>query len=427
MSPIFLFLTTICSFNLLLAQGADEDFSSSILSNGIQVYLKPLKLDDDSISIELAVKNGYASFKEIPASAYEISPRTVIESNSTTLFGGHDDSIDLYYSIEPFYSYWILETEVFHSKLALEGLYNLITHPSWTEKGFQTSLATFNTTEDRDDADRRALFQLNGIPQAMLSSELSMSVKKISLQDAEKAYNNLFSDPEKLIIVVSGSFKLENMQKLINESFGAMPRLPKTIETTEWPLPPFPAQPKEFLEVALTSDDPLVTLSFPIPYALNENTFPLSELLAQALEDSLKLDTTLKLLNPTSINISLELPMYPHLNSPWLLIQFQSGNKIFRQEAAKVAQAAEERFSKGVNSAALASAREQIDISDSFWKNEPEYWLAFLGNQSLMGFSPEKMLKKRKDLLTIPLEEVNRQLALFPQNQYTTFISSGKD
>lgn len=426
MRLVFLILTSFCPIFLFAAQSTEEAFYSSRLVNGMQVYLKPLKLDDDSISIELAVNNGYASFKDYPALTYVISPSTAIESNFTSLFEGYDDSIDLYYSIDAFYSYWIMETDAFHSKTAIEGLHRLLTKPSWNQKGLQNSLMTFNSSEDRDETDKRALFQLNGIPQTVLSPVL-LTRTPITLLEVENAYNHLFDNPEKMILVVSGSFNPVSMLKVINESFGMMPQASVATDQKTWPDMNFPHQPKELLQDSVKRDDPLITISFPIPYELNKDTFPLSELVTQSLEESLKHDPSLQIQNISSFNITLELPLYPHLSAAWILIEFQSSNKFFQQETARMVQAVENRFKNGINQQALISAREQIDISDSFWRNEPEYWLAFLGNQALMGFTPEEALKKRKELLNVPLEVVNQKLALFSQNRYTTFISSGKD
>lgn len=426
MRLFFVLLTTLYSLSPLAAQES-ETFYSTTLKNGMQVYLKPLKLDDASISIELAIKNGYASFNDPSSSAYALSPGVAIESDASSLFGGHDDAIDLYYSVEAFYSYWILETDMLHARKAIEGLHSLLTDPSWNEEVFQEAVQNISFVGDREEMERKDLLQMNGIPSSILSPYTQEKIKTLTLADTSRAYRNLFSDPQKMTFVISGAFRAEEMQEWIEQTFGTMPRLEKSTEITHEPSVTFPLEPREQVAPLIKNTDPLIALSFPIPYPLNQESFPLTELTAQALEESLKHDSHLGLINPSSLDISLELPLYPHLQSPWLLVQFQSSSKSFRQEAVKVASAIQERFKQGVNQEALKLAREQIDITDSFWRNEPEYWLAFLGNQALLNFSPEQSLKLRKDLLTVPLTEVNHQLALFPQNRYTTFISSGKD
>lgn len=427
MRLFFALLMTLYSLSPLAAQESSEPFYSTTLKNGMQVYLKPLKLDDASISIELAIKNGYASFNELSSSAYALSPGVAIESDASSLFGGHDDAIDLYYSVEAFYSYWILETDMLHARKAIEGLHSLLTDPSWNEEVFQDALQNISFVGDREEMERKELLQMNGIPSSILSPYTPDKIKSLTLEETSRAYRNLFSDPQKMTFVISGAFRTEEMQQWIEQTFGTMPRPEKSAEIAQEPSVTFPTDPREQVAPLIKNTDPLIALSFPIPYTLDQETFPLTELTAQALEESLKQDSQLGLMNPSSLDISLELPLYPHLQSPWLLVQFQSSNKSFRQEAVKVASAIQERFKQGVSQEALKSAREQIDITDSFWRNEPEYWLAFLGNQALLNFSPEQSLKLRKDLLTVPLAEVNHQLALFPQNRYTTFISSGKD
>jgi hypothetical protein len=422
-----LILVTLLVTSVLFSEEQNDVFYSTTLKNGIQVYLKPLNLDDEAISIELAVKNGYASFKDLSPAAYAFSPNVAIESNSTSLFAGQDDAIDLYYSVEAYYSYWILETDALHLQKAIEGLERLLIHPPWNEKAFQIALEADGIKADGDDADKRRLLSLNGMPESILSPYSEATLKSLTLQDTAKAFRNLFTDPSKMILVVSGAFRIEEMKNLLNKTFGSIPSPQNIPEAATQPTPTFPSQPQEIMAGVTRNTDPLIALSFPLPYPLNEDTFAITELVAQVLEESLKHDPSLDLLNPSSINISLELPLYPRLDLPWILVQFQSGQKVYRQEAANVAKAIQERFAKGVDINALKTAREQIDISDSFWRNEPEYWLAFLGNQALMGFSPTQGLLKRKALLTIPLEEVNQKIALFPQNRYTTFISSSKD
>lgn len=422
-----LILFTFIASSALYAETPEDTFYSSTLKNGIQIFLKPLNLDDEAISIELAVKNGYASFNEPSSAAYALSPEVALESNSTSLFAGQDDAIDLFYAVEAFYSYWILETDALHMQRAIEGLHRLLIQTPWNENAFQKALGSDLFNKDADEAARIKLMRLNGMPTSFLSPYSEANLKTLTLQDTAQAYRNLFTNPEKIILVVSGAFDIEEMKHLIHKTFGSIPKVQNAPKEAMASFPSFPSNPQESIEGMTRSADPLITLSFPLPYSLTEDSFAVTELVAQALEESLKRDSTLLLLNPSSINISLELPTYPHLNLPWILVQFQSGNKVYRLEANKVATAMQERFKKGVDAGALQSAKEEIKISDSFWINEPEYWLAYLGNQALMNFSPTQGLLNRKALQSFSLEEVNQRIALFQQNRYTTFISSSKD
>lgn len=234
-----LILLTLLLTSSLFSEEQNDVFYSTTLKNGIQVYLKPLNLDDEAISIELAVKNGYASFKELSPAAYAFSPNVAIESNSTSLFGGQDDAIDLYYSVEAYYSYWILETDALHLKKAIEGLERLLIHPPWNEKAFQIALEADNVKADGDEAEKRKLLSLNGMPQSILSPYTETTLKSLTLQDIEKAYRNLFTDPSKMILVVSGAFRIEEMKNVINQSFGLIPPSKILLKYPHGPYLPF--------------------------------------------------------------------------------------------------------------------------------------------------------------------------------------------
>lgn len=420
----------ICLFlgsSFLQSAEAESTFSHFTLKNGLEVYLKALKMDEQSLSIELASKNGFATFMAPSPASYKISPDVAIASDSSSLFDGQDDAIDLYYDVDAFYSYWILETDAIHAKKAFEGLQRLLTSPMWNEKALQSSLLLSKQDIDRDELARRALWALNGLPEALINPYTEGKPQNPTLQDTAQAYRNLFLDPKRSVLVVSGNFEENTVKRTIIDAFGSIPAVENRPQFNEWKQGDFPKQPREALEGIIRKTDPVISLSFPLPYELTDDTFALTELLTQVLEESFKQDLSSSLPNVSSLDISLELPFYPELKAPWILVKLQSFAKTFQKDVTALSNAMKQLLSKGVDQESLRKAKEQIDISDSFWKNEPEYWLSFLGNQALMGFDPEKMLLKRKVLQNVELKDVNDLLKKFPPERFTIFISSGKE
>ncbi len=394
----------------------DTTLKSKQLKNGITVYLKAFENDDNTVSFQITSKRGYDSFSGQNRAALLLAPDVVTESGVSLLDGDafssllYDYSIELYYSVDPHYSFILAETFQDSSAKLVEVMQSFLMLPKWNREALtkvksiaQKQLAS----EEKDPLNlvQRELYRLNNVFNQSISEK---EIQDVSLEEVQSAFSLLFGDPRELSLAITGSFNEQEIMELVESSFGKIPVPEEKTAVKVIVHHPFPEKAKSIALPMKQESDSAVLLTFPIPEKIDAKALNLLELLAESIEYALKSEASPSIFFPSSIEAAIEFPYYPETAGGWLTLQARFKTNSSSKASTDILNLLEAIKRRGFSEKEVSAANQQLDSEDLFWQNEDEFWLSFLGNCYLMGFDPKEMLEYRTKRKAITPQEVSQ-------------------
>lgn len=407
--------------------------AAEVLENGFTVHLHPMNQGSGYFALQLVSKNGYRTFESINPGALWIALDAVVQvkmqkdelqQKNNPLF---DYANEFNYAVENLYSYFEGEMPKEEGFAFLQALKGLIAEPEWNRDSFNKVLQDSKNRLEQELQSpsykiEMGILYLLGTESSCCSLPTPAMLEGVTLEDAKLAFQTLFQNPQDLALIAAGDFERDQLFEEIKRTFGTLPSSETSKARSQFSLLSISLPQSKRID-GLGNKENTIRLSLPLPYSLNNHNFNETDLLKEAFETALRQDAKMTLQESSSLDVALELPLYPAGENPWFVIRLLSTGAKADEEAKELVRLTQARIQNGLSDRFVTMAKEQLKTADDFWKEQEEFWIAFLANSFLMGFDPQQMVLLRREMQTIETEPLSKKLQSFPQNRYTLLIT----
>jgi zinc protease len=376
------------------------------LKNGLKVCLKVMP-ESEEIQLQLFALGGAAAFPESDLAAVLLAPDIALESglgdftHEAIAKEMSEYGTDFSVQIQPYQR--IIEGSCYPDGLPslLKWISLTFTAPRFTEIGLSKVLEQTRDSIQNRQQDCDALFdqfyqtintQHTNIPEFPTLKELD----QIKLPVAQAHFNRCFSDPSQFMCVIVGEFDLEKMKEQLKQTLETIPASPKQQPLVDRDLGNnFPPGITTKVFRCGHDDESLTRITFPLTLHDEEQILDQLEFVCQVIETRLRDSIRAQRGTTHAIDVGYEFPLYPHLSSKWLTLQFRST----ADEVKLLVKLTRAELEKLRREGPLESEIKAVDLllqrTDEFWATENSYWVAMISNYLKWGWSLDHLHRSR--------------------------------
>lgn len=367
------------------------------LKNGMKIFLKPTVFEPGEISVNLIAEGGFSLLDEAKRGSGELAAQVAWESGLGNLTSDqlsvllYEHSIEFNAQIKPFSRSIEASSDVkdFPELLKLIRMY--FTEQNFNEEAFQTVMQEKKTSLNMPKNDQKLLFEdsykvLNTQNYHFLKPFKQKYVDNADLSVLKDFFQFAFGDPSSFVAVIVGNFDPKSLLSLLDETLGSIPAKHHPLASAKPPLPSFP---KGVTTKAVTYSgrkDSLARLTFPLSKEMEQGDFHLFDLSVRIFENKLRETLTKQFKSSHSVTVSYELPLYPLLKSPWMVIQYRAEPKKVAEVHQVIIKTLKDYQAGGATHEELAKCETTISKNEEYWLKDNDYWLATLSNYALWGW-----------------------------------------
>lgn len=400
------------------------------LRNGLKVVLKPTDFDDE-IFFRFTALGGYACLPLEKQISGELASQVVMESGLGKRTGDqlsvflYEHSLEFNPQILPFSR--VIEGSTI--KEELEPFFEIsnafFTEPRFDKEGFQNALERAKTNLNKRPLDfdttfDEVFFRTNTQNNCAHCAKKLSKLSQVDFSLAKDLYFSAFGNPKDFVLVIVGSFEMEEMLKLVKQYLDFEVNQPKPFEKKQIHQAVFPAGITSVKVPFYSRTDSLTRMTFPIKSHMDEEKLRHLALACQVMEIRLRnlmrtqMDTTF------GLDVAYEFPFFPYLDHPWITIQF-------RCEPEKVSKIKELILGEltllqkqNLTEDEFNEAKIQQKHSDEFWLRDNYFWVGALSNYYIWDWDPKNIVKNLDDTQTLSKGHIQSLLQTsFSLSQYS--------
>lgn len=339
----------------------------------------------------------------------------------STLF--YQNSIDFDVKVTPFSRVINASTDRDGAKVLLEVIHLYFKQHQFTQTAFENVVRQTKETLDKqswDDAFEAASMAINTDHFFSLQPLSPKDLSLVKQQDAQDFFNTFVANPADYTCIVVGNFDTQKMSEMIKQYLGTL-----QVPTSRQPLiranlPPFP-------KGTITHEIPLpgrtasyARLTIPIQIKITEKNIQAVELLTLMIEAQLRSVIRKSLSSTQGIDVSYEMPMYPYLDHPWLVLQYHAEPRIVLKIKESILSTLDNMRKKELDADIFSSAISDLKSSDDFWTKNNEFWLSSLANYCLWEWNSQGIGKAYDPIDAMKPAQIQGIVRDFiPENNYT--------
>jgi len=405
------------------------------LNNGIRVCLKPTKYEEHEVLMRFTAIGGFADTHSSKRGSVELAVPTVFHSGIGHLnydqFHAHlyNHEIEFQSQIKAFSR--VVEgassTEEIEELFRLFNLY--FTQSNFTEAAFEkvkeNSLAKLK--KRRHEGFRQyvdSYIALNTQNFQPLTPLTEADVKDADFKIAKDFFNCCFSHPEEFVCMIVGDIDSEQIKPFINQYLGSIPRAKKGSFISTVQLPSAYKGVKTKIVRNFNRSDAITRITFPISAPTTQDNIEEMEAMVGLIQIRLKDAIRKRVDHPFEVNVGLEFPYYPYLDSPWLTVQYISGPHDVKSVGQMILSEIKNLQINGVEEYEVSKLRDKTKKKDYLWKKDNNYWLTTMTNYLLWDWEVNGIIKKFDEGSVFKVKKMKGDIKHFISLDDYTIISA---
>ncbi len=385
----------------------DVNLTQLRLENGMTVWLKPTDYETDEISIKLAALGGYAALPEKDRASGELAASIAWESGMGP-YSSDQISVLLYeHSLDfvPKIQAYSRSVEGNSRKDSLAAFFQCINmifmQQNFNQVGLQAALrnATNSISKiacDYDHVYEAMLLQLNTQGVRALQPLSLADLSQVDFAVARDFFQQCFADPADFVIVLVGSFDIEETKALLNRYLGVIPRKNTTLNFAPNFTASFPPGITQ-KEIRLTNRaDSLTRITFPWQKPMSDRKIYKMAFICQIIEARLRRVITEQMKLSYGVDVSYEFPYFPYPNNPWISIRFRCDMERVKDLKRLILAELKNLQDNGVDKEEIEEIQRLEAGSNDFWLRDNFYWMSMLTNYYLWKWDPEWIYRGEK-------------------------------
>ncbi|KAF3363000.1 Metalloprotease [Chlamydiales bacterium STE3] len=395
-----------------------------VLKNGMHVFLRPSKNEEEEVMVQLAAKGGYTSCPVQEQFAARIISDVIAGSGIGSLSSDQLSALLYHYcieldvSIKPFYRMISAECDSDSLPMLVKLLHDFFLEPKFNKTGLENTVFALSEVIDNSCLDKtkkfeNAFFCLNtqtGPKKIPLSKE---GLRAIEVCQLPAVFEKVFANPKDFCCVITGSFDKKLIKPYVVKLLGEIPNKTDPLGLNILASPAFPVKPCTQTLSLKNSFDSLTRITFPITIPIDCTNFFKLEMVCQTIESHLKTAMKKRFKSSYGINVAHEFPFYPSFTLPWITVQYRCSYDQAEDLAKIIVAEVHYLKNKGPTLNDLRLAEKSQKANDDFWHKEDEYWVSFITNAFLMNLNPESTFVNQKESRKMSLEKMKMNLATF--------------
>jgi predicted Zn-dependent peptidase len=394
------------------------------LANGMKVVLKPTNFDSDMILVRVSAKGGYAALPIEQRAAAELSAAIVLESGfgevtSDKLFA---EEIEFDIKVLPYCRFMEGSAEPDELSSLLDYIRLAFTEPGFCPKAFETVIQRETRVlqqADRDKNFQRAYMAANTQNFSWLLPLTGQDLKRANLSSAQQHFHAFFDDPADFTFVMVGNFDVKAMQAELEKKVGQMKPRKLKLDYSCSSTPPCPKGKIEKEVIGQGRKDSQARLTFHLDDSLDARNLPALKIICEWLESRVRQNLKEKFQSDQGIDASCQIPIYPRIDLPWIVIQYRSDPQNLIQVKNMILDEINKMMDKGIKSEELIQVKNGMKSKDEFWLRDNQYWLSTLSNYSLWGWELNELNDSWEQLSKVEVAQMNKVIRMIHQNDYT--------
>lgn len=388
------------------------------LKNGMTIWLKPTKYENDEVSVVVTALGGYGALSQQERPSGELASSIAWESGIGDLSSDqvsimlHDNHMEFSPKIYPFKR--SIEGVANEKQLAL--MFQLVSkvfnQQKFTQEGYKTAVSKGTATALQKLKDSDLIFEseylkVNTQGVKALKPLKEEELKLVDLEKAKNFFKRSFNDPSEFGVIIVGDFDPEAVMELAVKHLEAIPRPRLPSDFTQSVSQLFPSGVTE-VDIKLPRRTDYVTrVTFPWKKTMSERKIYKLAIICQIIKSRLRWVLTKNLKHSYGIDVCYEFPFYPNLNNPWFSIRFRS-DKESREEINKLIFAELKKMQEsGVDQAELDALKSFEEGRDAFRLSDNDYWSSMLANYYLWHWDPQWIDLSSKLTQNMTTDKVN--------------------
>lgn len=400
---------------------SDLNLTQLILKNGMTVWLKPTTFETNEVFIKLSALGGFASLNSNQRVSGQLAAQIAWESGMGEMTTDqvyvllYEHSLEFMTKIQAFSR----SIEGSSGKDDLDAFLKCVnmvfTQQKFTENGLKAAVANSKRIISKIDFDyelsyETAFLQVNTQGLEALRPLTVQEVEGVDFNTAKGFFEHCYSDPASFVCVIVGSFDLDNVQSLVNQHLGSIPKknpmgfFDRKIVTS------FPKGVTQKVITLNGRTDCVTHLTFPLQPVLDEKNIPSMEFMCQIIEARLRYIITEEKKISHGVDVSYEFPLYPFLDSPWISVRFRSDLKNVNSIKELILAELKHLQASGATEKEVQEIKRLQTGSEEFWLRDNFYWVSVLSNYYLWKWNPEQIYKAEIQTQNLTLDQINTML-----------------
>lgn len=406
-----------------------------VLKNGMKICLKPTNFDPGEVSYKLSALGGYASLSEAEIPSGILAAQIAWESGLGKYTGDqvsvllYENCLEFFPKIQPFGRSVEGSSPTEGIDSFLKCIQMLFTEQQFTKVGMDIAMTqareSFSKASLDHEQNYEAFFMETNTQRAKALCHLNdCDLKKVNFDVSKEFYKNCFSNPADFVCVIVGSFDVEEVKPLIYQRLGQIPSLSESKDLKHHLPVYFPKGVTKTTLPVTPRTEYTTRITLPLSQSLNEKNIHTFEFACQIIEARLRDVITKKMVISHGVDVAYEFPLYPHLENPWITIQFRSDHKSTPQITELVLSELKRLQHEGASLNEINEIKKLQNGSEDYWWSENCYWVSSLSNFYLWGWNPEKIRVQREETALLTVEEISEILKTYFDLTHYSIVSA---
>lgn len=421
----------LASFSLF----ADPSFGIAqiTLKNGMKVWLKPTQDEEDEVSLRMIAEGGYSLLPEDQRGSGEMATQVAFESGLGDLSSDqlsvllYEESVEFNARILPFSR----EIEGGSRRGSLPTLLNIIRkyfmEQRFTKEAFNTVVRQNKEALKARGEDHKTYFEdnfkiLNTQNYHFLKPFKLKYVENAELETIKDFFEFAFANPADFVCVIVGDFNQEEIVKVLEETLGSIPKKKPKMTLIKPTLPTFPNGVTTKVITYPGRNDSLARMTFPMTRPMEETLVHPFTVGIQILELRIREMLTKKFQSSQSVNVTYELPLYPMLAFPWVVVQYRTEPKKVAQVQDLIIQTIRTFMEKGPTDEEVQMMENIITRNEEYWLKDNDFWLGSLTNHAIWGWSSQGVIVHHEKMDRLSPQQVKKVIEAYLKSDNYTWI-----
>lgn len=302
----------------------------------------------------------------------------------------------------------------------------VFTKARFTQPAFETVIKrtteAFKQGNVRENSFEEAFIAINTQNFPWLQPLEAQDLKKADLKSCQEIFSALFADPADFVVVIVGNFETKDLLPQIEEHLGSIPKNGSSFDYAGAPVPPKPAA-IGIKEVKVQNHkDAFARITLHLAEALDADGLPAYKIASQIIESRMRQILKQNLNGDQGIDASYQIPIYPRIDLPWIVIQYRSEPQRVQQVKELVVAEIKKLCDKGITADELNKIKEELKNEDEFWLRDNDYWLSTLSNYSIWGWQIKESIDSWEGFSHVTVDQVNKVLKTSILKDTYTFV-----